>query len=243
MADNGQWFKLWIGADEDPDLGDFSLENFGRWCKFGLYLKKYGTGGTIKLKSPCLPLQHKFQVDTFDGVISVIKGFPNCDVTCVTDAIVTWKNWSKYQGDNSAERVRRFRQNVTPKKRGEERRREEKRLLEESLRKDSSSTEPENLSSAATPIWPANLSWIPEFLESQAWLNGKTVKLLNPPWWVALHTAVNGFDQAVLKEEFAKMEVWILTHPSRRPTPRGVARFVAGWLERTYERERRIKPK
>ena len=127
MADQGMWFKLWIGADEDPDLGNFSLADFGRWCKFGLYLKKYGNGGIIELKPPCLPLQHKFEVVSFDAVISVIVMFPNCAVTGETNVIVTWNNWQKYQGDNSKERVRRFRERVTAKKRREEMRRDERR--------------------------------------------------------------------------------------------------------------------
>lgn len=130
MADNGIWFKLWIGADEDPDLGDLSLEDFARWCKFGLYLKKYGTDGTVVLKSPCLALQHKFRVTSFDDVLKCISMFPNCSVTGVTNATVTWKNWQKYQGDNSRERVRKFRSRVTLKKRREEMRGDEKRREE-----------------------------------------------------------------------------------------------------------------
>lgn len=161
MADNGMWFKLWIGAEDDPDLGNLSLENFARWCKFGLYMKKHGTGGTVVLKAPCFPLQYKFRVDSFQAVIDTIKSFPNClistgriawphgldrdpetdgvwmhvppglevcesrgqdTVTGVTNATVTWKNWQRYQGDNSSERVRKFRANETAKKRREEKR-------------------------------------------------------------------------------------------------------------------------
>lgn len=102
MADQGSWFKLWIGADDDPDLGNFSLQDFARWCKFGLYLKKYGTSGTVQLTAPCRALQHKFELSSFDEIIDVIRRFPNCIVkggeTIVT---VTWSNWHKYQADTS----------------------------------------------------------------------------------------------------------------------------------------------
>ena len=145
MSDQGVWFKLWIGADEDPVLGDFSLEDFGRWCKFGLYLKKHGTGGVVELKPPCLALQNKFKVASFYDVLTVLQMFPNCSVTGETNVIVTWKNWSKYQGDNSTSRVRKWRENVTAKKRREEKREEEKRYKIPQTRKNKTAW-PENLS-------------------------------------------------------------------------------------------------
>lgn len=149
MADQGVWFKLWLSADDDPDIGNLSLEDFARWCKLGMYIKKHGTGGTVELKAPCIPLQQKFRVASFDDVLSVIAMFPNITVTHVTNATVTWKNWHKYQGDNSTERVRRFRQRVTPKKRREEMRGDEKRRED----KDEDNTSPPKLVEAAK--WPS----------------------------------------------------------------------------------------
>lgn len=127
MADQGVWFKLWLSADDDPDIGNLSLEDFARWCKLGMYIKKHGTGGAVDLKPPCIPLQQKFRVQSFDDVLHVISMFPNCAVTGVTNPTVTWGNWHKYQGDNSVDRVRKFRQRVTAKKRRDEIRRDEKR--------------------------------------------------------------------------------------------------------------------
>lgn len=130
MADQNVWFKLWVGADDDPDLGNLSLDDFARWCRFGMYLKKHGSSGVIELKPPCLPLQQKFRLSSFDDVINVIRKFPNCNVTGVTNATVTWNNWQRYQGDNSTERTRRWRERVTPKKRREEIRRDKIRREE-----------------------------------------------------------------------------------------------------------------
>ena len=139
MGDQGRWFKLWVTADDDPDLGDLGPLGFGRWCLFGIYLKKHGQSGRIMLRPPCTALQKKFEVASFDDVVAIVRSFPNCTVTPVTNSPVTydvaWVNWQKYQGDYSGERVRGWRQrqadvklqgnaNVTPK---EEKRREEKR--------------------------------------------------------------------------------------------------------------------
>lgn len=132
MADNGKWFKLWITAPYDPDLANLSLDNFGRWCKFGCYLKAHGTDGTLQITSPAFALQQLFQVQNYDDVMQIIMQFPSCKitVTCVTNATVTWKNWLKYQGDWSNDRVAKFRHAVTAKKRREEKRKDKEENIE-----------------------------------------------------------------------------------------------------------------
>ena len=152
MADQGRWFKLWLTAEDDPDLGNLSLENFARWCKLGMYIKAHGTEGTLKVNAPAMPLQHKFRCNSFENVCEILKHFPNCAVTTdVTSVTVTWQNWKKYQGDNSSERVARFRSrvtvDVTPKKRREEKRRDK----EEKIGKKN--------------VLPA----VPEWIPSEAW--------------------------------------------------------------------------
>ena len=130
MADQGQWFKLWCSADDDPDLSALSLEDFARWVKLGMYIKRHGTSGTVTFRKSAEIQRQKFCVKTDADVISVLKRLPNCSfqehenstVTGVTILTVTFTNWHKYQGDNSLERVRRFRARVTPKKRREEKR-------------------------------------------------------------------------------------------------------------------------
>jgi len=122
MGDAGRWWKLWTTAPTDEKLADLSLEDFARWCLFGIYLKTHGTQGTIVLSPPCKTLCDWFRVRDFAGVLSVIAQFPNCTVTGVTTVTVTSRNWSKYQGDFSGDRVRKYRAHVTAKKRREERR-------------------------------------------------------------------------------------------------------------------------
>lgn len=133
MADQGRWFKLWVTADDDLHLSNLSLDDFARWCLFGIWLKKHGTDGSVSLVSPCNALMQKFRVDSFDAVLDVLRKFPNCSVSLGTNPTVTWDNWAKYQGDFSSDRVRKFRDVKRSKKRREERRREEKREEEKSI--------------------------------------------------------------------------------------------------------------
>ena len=139
MADQGQWFKLWCSAVDDPDLSGLSNEDFGRWCKLGMMLKRHGNKGILVVKLPALGLQHLFRVTSYEEVVMILQKFPNCDVTerepnasiSVTVPnrfiIITWLNWSKYQSDNSYERVKKYREMKRSKKRREEKREEEKR--------------------------------------------------------------------------------------------------------------------
>lgn len=138
MADQGRWFKLWVTAPYDPDLGSLSLEDFARWCLFGIYLKTHGTNGAVSLVEPALPVQQMFRVTSFSCVLDVLKRFPNCALHPVTNSTVSyrveWSNWAKYQGDFSTDRVKRHREKIRKvkrsKKRGEEKRREKKRKEE-----------------------------------------------------------------------------------------------------------------
>lgn len=132
MADQGVWFKLWCSADDDPDLDNLDVADFGRFCKLGLRVKSHGTDGVLTLKAPARTLCTKLQVPDFAALVLALQRLPHLDlsienttVTPVTIATVTFRNWQRYQGDNSRERVRRFRARVTPKKRREEMRGEE----------------------------------------------------------------------------------------------------------------------
>lgn len=132
MGDQGRWFKLWVTAPYDIHLSNLSLENFARWCLFGVYLKTHGTNGTLEISSPATSLQQLFRVQNYDDIVYTIKCFPSCifTVTSVTTATVTWRNWLKYQGDFSGDRVRKFRNVKRTKKRGEEKRKEEINIKE-----------------------------------------------------------------------------------------------------------------
>lgn len=133
MADQGKWFKLYCGWDDDPHIDSLSEQDQLRWVKFGTYMKEHGTHGTITIISPSRTLQNKFRVASFDDVVSVLKRLPNLcvgekqysTVSDETNVTVSFSNWRKYQEDLSTHRVRKFRANETAKKRGEEKRREE----------------------------------------------------------------------------------------------------------------------
>ena len=143
MGDHGRWFKLWITAPDDPSLSVLPLSDFGCWAKFGTYMKAHGTAGTIDLAEPppsvIHPLTAAFQCPDFGATIAILKRFPHCRVTLVTNEPVTWRvtwaNWRKYQDDNSRDRVQAFRERQRATKRKgvtaiEETRRDEKRREE-----------------------------------------------------------------------------------------------------------------
>jgi hypothetical protein len=140
VADLGQWFKLWCSALDDPDLDSLPLDQFARWAKLGALVKRQGTAGQLRLKSPGRVYLGMFQVPDFDALLDAFHALPG---VCVrrekrnigneTSAIVSFRNWSKYQADLSTPRVRKFRE--MKRLRGEE-----KRLRGEERRGDSPPT-------------------------------------------------------------------------------------------------------
>jgi hypothetical protein len=92
-----------------------------------------------------------------------------------------------------------------------------------------------------SPQWPADEVWLLNFLSNeQKVFNGPHLPgLQSYQFWDDLSVAVNGIDKPFVEREFAKMRIWLKDNPARAPTPKGVRRFVAGWLERAAERERK----
>lgn len=139
MGDQGKWAKVWCSSPDDPHTGILPNDVYACWVKLQCYTKVHGTEGVLILVPPTNGIRHTlenwFQVPSFPDVISVIQQLPNCNVSTVTSENVSFKiefrNWAKYQGDFSTNRVHRHRdkkrESETPKKRGEERRGEEKR--------------------------------------------------------------------------------------------------------------------
>ena len=124
MADQGKWFKLWESALDDHDLENLTVHEWFCWARFGTYLKKHGRDGKIRIRHPATALIHLFRSTDFQGVLNMLKCFPNYvveegqNVTAnVTNESVTYNirclNWTKYQGDFSGDRVRKYRQRVT----------------------------------------------------------------------------------------------------------------------------------
>jgi len=164
MADNGVWFKLWCASDDDGDLDNLDICDYGRWCKFGTHTKRHGTTGKVKIVSPARTLCSKLQVANFDELEAAIRRFPHVSVTSknVTNAIVTlvceWENWQKYQVDNSSSRVRKYRQSVTDKKRREEMRGDEKRR-DEIMQCSEGEKEDAQTTDLLLPDWLDKTAW------------------------------------------------------------------------------------
>jgi len=116
------------------------------------------------------------------------------------------------------------------------------RVLDIGNREYLNSTSPlKAASSGEVPVeWPEQELWLKDFLEKQNYLNGDyKSQLLVYEWWDQVSVAVNGIDEALLEREFAKMAAWISENPNRKPTAKGIRKFVRGWLERAYEKERK----
>jgi len=134
MADQGLWFKLWLGFHEDPHLGNLSDKDLLSWILLGCYLKKHGNNGIIQMEKPARALQNAMRLDSYESLIQVLQKLPNIcareEQKNATLGIVTlfieWQNWHKYQGDYSTIRSIRWRDRQRFKRRREEKRGEEK---------------------------------------------------------------------------------------------------------------------
>ena len=93
-------------------------------------------------------------------------------------------------------------------------------------------------------LWPDDDLWLKTFIETQQHtFNGTHVPFLtNHKFWDDVSEAVNGLAPAFITAEFAKMSIWLTDNPQKAPTPKGVRRFVAGWLQRAADQERRNTP-
>jgi hypothetical protein len=88
--------------------------------------------------------------------------------------------------------------------------------------------------------WPERDLWLRDLVQAKTSFSANGA-LLDHRWWVEVGKALNGLDAHFLEREFAKMRAWILENPNRKPTARGLKRFVRTWLERSEERERRMR--
>ena len=111
MSDNLRWFKVWTSITDDPDFLEMELEDIGRWVLLGAYIGKHGEKGRLKFSQKALC--QLLRCDDIDVTINKIHNVIKQRDTGNDKEIVTFKNWYKYQVDNSSERVAKFRQNVT----------------------------------------------------------------------------------------------------------------------------------
>jgi len=118
MADQGRWFKLWCCANTDQVLSNLDVGDFGRWCKLGAYIKENGVNGILKMPMPARLLVHMLQVkDVTELVHKINNSLPNLSAEVVTQngdgdvtfLSVTYKNWRRWQADQSKFRMRTLR--------------------------------------------------------------------------------------------------------------------------------------
>jgi len=230
MSDQGHWFKLWISALHDPDLGNLSLEDFARWAILGAYIKAHGTEGKILLAEPARALCTLFRVPDFAALRAAFQRLPNvceemqkCNGAPETILSVSMRNWLKYQGDYSTLRVRKFREMKRSKRRGEEKRGEEKkkRVSPSVLPLTSNGS---NGHSEAPPFIIA--ASIVSALDKCARL-GAEAKLRDPQWWRAEIRANPGVD---IPRELLRSEAYLASHPEKHYKRLPV--FLHGWLGR-----------
>lgn len=87
--------------------------------------------------------------------------------------------------------------------------------------------------------FPDDWKWLEVLVKQQ---NGgfPTDRFLDFQWWDAVSYTCGGLSKEFLEREFASMKRWLMDNPGRQPTPKGYRRFVAGWLERSHDKERRF---
>ena len=237
MADQKRWFKVWTSIISDDDFDPArigGLLGLGRFAMLGAYTALHGTRGTLEvMPDTLLRLTNAANIDELRSELALKNVSFEEGKNRYGKVTVTWEKWLTYQEDSTAkERMKTLR----AKRRGEERREEEKRGEE----KNTKSILPLSQQSATT-VWPESDLWILRFLETQGLLSLPPTALKDPRWWEQVSYTTNGIDLQFLEKEFAKMGAWVGENPRRVPTKdAGWKRFVRGWLERSYERERRL---
>lgn len=256
MADQGTWWKLWTSALDDPDLDNLGVEDFGRYCKLGAFVKRHGTAGRLVVAAPARVLCAAFQVADFRELLAVFHRLPHVTtngvspetvnaVSSETIATVSFDNWLKYQGDLSTERVRKFRftkrlKTHTMKRYRREEKAEEKAEEKKVLSPTSLTVDPfsdETVASVTLPreptaeptIAPSFWAQITQALDDCPTL-GQAPRLREMGYWAALLGA-HDVDPVA---EIRKAHAWIKANPRRAPK-RDLGRFMLAWARRAAE--------
>jgi hypothetical protein len=120
MADQQPWWKLWTTALDDPHLEALSLEDWARWARLALVVKRHGDAGRLVSQAPhrtlATALRTRFR-GLNDGVTvtrlcALISALPGVTVTrdeATGTIVVEYRNWSKYQYGSSTQRTRQYR--------------------------------------------------------------------------------------------------------------------------------------
>ena len=113
MADQRQWYKLWVSCLDDQAWEDLSLEDWARLVRLHAWIARHGESGRVTVNEPCKALQTVLRVGDWRAVTSTVTRFPGiliqCDARTPSLAIITVRKWRKYQEDSSTERMRKHR--------------------------------------------------------------------------------------------------------------------------------------
>ena len=96
------------------------------------------------------------------------------------------------------------------------------------------SSDPKAPGSSVPPLDPHLQSWLQDSMHLQPLSNGKHGKL-----WKALERAYDQYSWLYFQDEINKMDAWMEANPNKKPTERGMPRFVRSWFERAVERGRK----
>lgn len=93
--------------------------------------------------------------------------------------------------------------------------------------------------------WPEGKGeWLRDFLTTCDVIPFPRDHLIDFSWWFDVSKSINGLPNTdYLTRQFSRMSAWLAENPKRRPAGKSAStkRFVRGWLERDYEKERRRK--
>ena len=159
---------------------------------------------------------------------------------------ITICNYNKFQ-ENEKQINSQTNKRLTTKQQAANNKQELIRTNKNEEEENTSSVEVEKKRSTSTAMeWPENGDIISknlkDFLLKQSYFKDNyQSQLMHYEWWDNLSVVINGIDIKWLDVEFAKMRKWIIDNPKRSPTIKGFRKFVGGWLERGYEKERKFK--
>ncbi len=125
MSDQGKWAKLWVSILSDPELENLELHQWARWVRILIFIKGHGTNGKVVFKAPFRALQNVLRVQSFDELKAIVSSLPNYTIMSALHETVetplhdkddgsekfmlVCRNWTKYQGDISTDRVKKYR--------------------------------------------------------------------------------------------------------------------------------------
>lgn len=212
-----RWVKIWHEILSDPDFQNLNLEQQARYYHLIISTSAHGQKGRLTIERPARQLSYLMHCDGFDPLKLAIKDVANTmknlvflPSKCNDKFSVTFQKWHKYQVDSSAERVAKYRANVTVQEK-EEDKEEEVRVKNKKKKQDKEET-----TSAQND--KIVFDWDSFKFEN---LNGKT------------EIFQEKFPAVNVERELLGMEAWLMANPKNRKS--NYERFIINWLRRAQD--------